>query len=104
VNENLPIHVAMRDVATGPELVRSMLDAGGDAMLGVPGFCKRLPLNIAADNSSSPAVVVLLLARGPARAARAENANRRTPLACAEHYNTGPAAEEIKALLQAAMQ
>ena len=69
---NLPIHRALRDEATGPELVRAMLDAGGEAMLGVPGIANRLPLHYAAEFSSSPAVVALLLARGPAGALRAK--------------------------------
>jgi hypothetical protein len=106
VNEHgeLPIHTVLRDADPDPELVRAMLDAGGDAMLAVPDRSKMLPLHHAARNSSSPAMVALLLARGPAGSARTENANGRTPLACAEHYNTGPAAEEIKALLRAAMR
>jgi hypothetical protein len=81
-----------------------MLDAGGEAMLGVPGYGKWLPLHWAASNSWSPAVVALLLARGPAGSARAEDVVGRTPLAIAEAFNKGPAAEEIKALLRAAMQ
>ena len=63
---DLPIHRALRDEAPGPELVRAMLDAGGDAMLAVPGQFKCLPLHRAAGDSRSPAVVALLLARGPA--------------------------------------
>jgi hypothetical protein len=42
---NLPIHCALRDKATSPELVRAMLDVGGEAMLGVPGSYKCLPLH-----------------------------------------------------------
>jgi ankyrin repeat protein len=103
-NGDLPIHHAVRDTTTGPELVGAMLDAGGEAMLGVPNYSKRLPLHHAADRSWSPAVVALLLARGPAGAARAENGYGRTPLALAEKYTQGPAAEEIQALLRAAMQ
>jgi hypothetical protein len=100
---NLPIHRALCDPATGPELVRAMVDAGGEAMLAVPGFCKALPLHYAAEYSRSPAVVEILLARGPPGAARAEDGQGRTPLWCAEEYNKGPAAAEIKALLRAAM-
>ena len=94
----------MRDEATGPELVRAMLDAGGEAMLAVPGWGKRLPLHYAAVNSRSPAVVEILLARGPAGALRAETPGGYTPLRCAEVCNRGPGAAEIKALLRAAMQ
>jgi hypothetical protein len=100
---NLPIHCALCDAATGPELVRAMLDAGGEAMLAVPGQNKRLPLHFAASNSPSPAVVEILLTRGPAGALRAENGDGSTPLDYA-WYNRGPAAAEIKALLRAAMQ
>jgi hypothetical protein len=100
----LPIHHALGDPATGLELVRAMLDAGGEAMLGVPGWGKYLPLHYAAWYSRSPAVVALLLARGPAGAVRAESAGGHTPLAMAEAGNKGPAAAEIKALLRAAMQ
>jgi hypothetical protein len=49
-------------------------------------------------------VIKLLLARGPAGAVRAKTASGHTPLAKAEAYNTWPAAEEIKAMLRAAMQ
>jgi hypothetical protein len=70
---SLPIHNALRGAATGPELVPVMLDAGGDAMLGVPGYHKCLPLHCAAMHSWSAAVVALLLARGPAGSARAES-------------------------------
>ena len=105
---NLPIHRALWLEATGagPELVRAMLDAGGEAMLGVPGDYKRVPLHCAARSSPFPAVVALLLARGPAWATRAKSATGGggTPLAVAERFNTGPGAEEIKALLRAAMQ
>ena len=76
---NLPIHDALRDEATGPELVRAMLDAGGEAMLAVPGFFKFLPLHVAARNSPFPAVVALLLASGPAGSARAEGEGGRPP-------------------------
>jgi hypothetical protein len=62
-----------------------------------------LPLHRAAVFSSSPAVVALLLARGPAGSWRAEDTHGDTPLARAV-YNDGPAAAEIKALLRAAMQ
>jgi ankyrin repeat protein len=100
---NLPIHNAVcMDPATGPELIFAMLEAGGDAMLGVPGSFKRLPLHHAAIHSRSPAVVALLLARGPAASAR-DSACGGTALAYAEVCNTGPAAAEIKALLRAAM-
>ena len=91
-------------MAAGPELVGAMLDAGGDAMLAVPGHCKNLPLHRAAQCSRSPAVVALLLARGPAGSARARDHNGRTPLVYAELANRGPGAEEIKALLRAAMR
>jgi ankyrin repeat protein len=102
---DLPIHKALCYAATGPELVRAMLDAGGEAMLGVPGCYRCLPLHFAAHNSPFPAVVALLLARGPAGAARAKNRNgeERTPLRVAELFNRGPGAAEIKALLRAAM-
>ena len=100
---DLPIHRALRQEATGPELIRAMLDAGGEAMLAVPGSGKWLPLHRAASHSRSPAVVEILLARGPPGAARAEDGQGRTPLWCAEEYNKGPAAAEIKALLRAAM-
>jgi ankyrin repeat protein len=102
---DLPIHRALFDAATGPELVRAMLDAGGEAMLGVPGGdSEQLPLHVAAWLSPSPAVVALLLARGPAGALRAKEGLGRTPLALAETGNRGPAAAEIKALLRATMQ
>ena len=101
---DLPIHDALGDEATGPELIRAMLDVGGEAMLGVPGCYKYLPLHLAASASRSPAVVALLLARGPPGAARAEDDDEETPLHYAEEYNMGPAAAEIEALLRAAMQ
>ena len=81
-----------------------MLDAGGDAMLGVPGLGKKLPLHRAASYSWSPAVVALLLARGPADSALAEDASGLTPLWWAEQLNTGPGVAKIKALLRAAMR
>jgi hypothetical protein len=106
---NLPIHRALWDKATGPELIRAMLDAGGEAMLAVPGEYKRLPLHVAAAYSRSPAVVALLLARGPAGATRAKDVNGDTPLANAEYnartwarLNMGPGAAKIAALLRAA--
>jgi hypothetical protein len=99
---DLPIHRAVRLKATGLELVRAMIDAGGETMLGVLDNNKRLPLHRAASNSRFPAVVALLLARGPAGSARAETAGGCTPLSYAEHINTGPGAAEIKALLRAA--
>jgi hypothetical protein len=103
---NLLIHRALIDEATGPELVRAMLDVGGEAMLGVPtGYENWLPLHRAASNSPSPAVVALLLARGPAGSARAKSGSARPPLDYAERSNRRAAgAEEIKALLRAAMQ
>jgi hypothetical protein len=104
VNGSLPIHSARCHAATGAERVRAMRAAGGDAMLGVPGYGKYLPLHAAAWFSRSPAVVALLLARGPAGASRAEAGGGHTPLAIAEQENRGPAAAEIKALLRAAMQ
>ena len=99
----LPIHRALGDEATGPELVRAMLDAGGEAMLGVPDGYELLPLHRAASNSRSPAVVELLLACGPAGVAQAKNVNGWNPLVCAERFNKGPGAAEIKALLRAAI-
>jgi hypothetical protein len=99
---DLPIHHTVCDPATGPELVHAMLDAGGEAMLGALGYGKTLPVHLAAFRSRSPAVVALLLARGPAGSARAEDEHGETPLVWA-WQNTGPAAEEIKALLRAAM-
>ena len=101
---DLPIHRALHDEATGLELVRAMLDAGGDAMLAVPGRYKLLPLHFAASNSAFPAVVALLLGRGPAGSVRAKTASGRIPLAFAEEGNMGPGAAEIKALLQATMR
>jgi hypothetical protein len=98
---NLPIHRALRDEATSLELVRAMLDAGGEAMLGVPGGGNCLPLHIAANKSPFPAVVALLLARGPAGSARPRDGYGDTPLDRAEQVNTGPGAAEIKALLRA---
>jgi hypothetical protein len=67
---DLPIYRALR-VGASPELVRAVLDAGGEAMLAAPGLWEHLPLHCAAFHSRSPAVVALLLARGPAGAARA---------------------------------
>jgi hypothetical protein len=98
---DLPIHNAVRDPATGPELVRAMVTAGGEAMLGVLTSGKCLPLHCAALYSPFSAVVALLLARGPAGSARAVTAGGRTPLALADE---GPAAAEIRALLRAAMR
>ena len=95
---------AVCDEDTGPELVRAMLDAGGEAMLGVPGWCKCLPLHAAAWKSPSAAVVALLLARGPAGALLAETEGGNTPLRYAEVLNMGPGAAEIRALLRAAMR
>jgi hypothetical protein len=102
---DLPIHIALYDEATGPELVRAMLDAGGDAMLGVPNtYSGHLPLHVAAWKSTRLAVVSLILARGPAGALRAKTQKGRTPLVVAEGFNGGPAAAEIVALLRAAMR
>ena len=101
---DLPIHRALRDKAASPELVHAMLDAGGEAMLAVPGSDKDLPLHVAARNSPFPAVVALLLARGPAGTLQAKTWGGNTPLRCVEAYNRGPGAAEIKALLQAAMR
>jgi hypothetical protein len=100
----LPIHRALCDVATGPELVRAMLDLGGEAMLGVVGSYKQLPLHCAAAYSQSAAVVRLVLARGPSQrgAGRAKNASGSTPLGLAKRANAGPAEAEIVALLRAA--
>ena len=100
----MPINDALNDEATGLELVLAMLEAGGDAMLAVPGWNKILPLHLAACDSPFPAVVALLLARGPAGAARAKSGTGFTPLDYARTNNKGPAVEEIKALLRAAMQ
>ena len=47
---DLPIHGAVHDAAIGPGLVHAMLDAGGEAILGVPGEYNMLPLHIAAAN------------------------------------------------------
>ena len=72
----LPIHFLLRDGDPGPGLVRAMLDAGGDAMLGVADdYRKYLPLHYAAwklKNAGGPAVVELLLARGPPGSATSE--------------------------------
>ena len=91
----LPIHRALRAKAPGLELVCAMLDAGGEAMLRVPGGNKALPLHCAAYNSRFPAVVALLLARGLAQAARATTESGKTPLQCAEAFNKGPAASDV---------
>jgi hypothetical protein len=85
-----------------------MLDAGGDAMLGVAenSSSKALPLHYAAaclKNAGGPAVVELLLARGPPGSATSKDSSGNTPLVYAE-YNKSPVAEEIKALLRAAMR
>ena len=101
-SRDLPIHRALRDEAPGPELVHARLDAGGEAMLGVPSNNKLLPFHVAAQNSPFPAVVALLLARGPAGSARAEDEDGHTPLWFAQ-FNEGPGAAEIEALVQAAM-
>jgi hypothetical protein len=105
-HDDLPIHRALRDKHAAPALVRAMLDASGEAMLGVPKTYKWLPLHYAAYRSRSAAVVEILLARGPARAARAKSRGVliRTPLVIAESHNTGMAVAEIAALLRAAMQ
>ena len=80
-----------------------MLEAGGEAMLGVPGNSIPLPRHFGAWKSTRLAVVGLLVARGPAGVARARNSYGRAPVVCAEH-NTGPAVGKIKALLLAAIQ
>ena len=49
-------------------------------------------------------MVELLLACGPAGVAQAKNVNGWNPLVCAERFNKGPGAAEIKALLRAAIQ
>jgi hypothetical protein len=87
---DLPICDALIDsdvMEVGPELVRAMLDAGGEAMLAVPDDIKWLPLHCAAFFSRSPAVVALLLARGPAGAVRVQDEYGRTPLALAEAHH-----------------
>jgi ankyrin repeat protein len=104
IDGDLPIHRALWDEATGPELVRAIVDAGGDAMLAVPDGSNGLPLHLAASYSASPAVVEILLARGPAGAARTKSATGHTPLYYAETINVGAGAAEIKALLSAAMR
>ena len=104
----LPIHDLLDQGDPGLGLVRAMLAAGGDAMLAVAeDYSKELPLHCAAHrlkNADGPAVVELLLARGPPGSATSENRDGRTPLAMAESFNTSPVAEEIKALLRAAMR
>jgi hypothetical protein len=100
----LPIHDLLISGDPGPGLVRAMLDAGGDAMLGVGDRWKALPLHYAAEclkSAGGPAVVELLLARGPPGSATSTDVAGSTPLACAK-YNNGPVAEEIAALLRAA--
>jgi hypothetical protein len=52
-----------------------------------PGGRYLLPLHHAAHCSSSPAVVALLLARGPAGSVRAESVHGNTPLALAEEFS-----------------
>ena len=102
----MPIHRLLGDGDPGPGLVRAMLDAGGDAMLGVTDNNKFLPLHLAAyglKNADGPAVVELLLARGPPWSATSD-ACGCTPLFYAERSNKGPVAEEIAALLRAAMR
>jgi hypothetical protein len=85
-----------------------MLDAGGDAMLGVAdNYYKCLPLHYAAGylkNADSPAVVELLLARGPPGSATSTGFQGLTPLAMAEQYNKSPVVAKIAALLRAAMR
>jgi hypothetical protein len=56
-----------------------MLEAGGEAMLGVPGRGKKLPLHYAAYSSRSLVVLELLLARGLAGSARAGRRVRGDP-------------------------
>jgi ankyrin repeat protein len=80
-----------------------MLGAGGDAMLGVLGYNQHLPLHFAALKSTFPAVIELLLARGPAGSAPAEIKFGDTPL----HYadtRRHEAVEEIQVLLRAAVR
>jgi hypothetical protein len=101
---DLPIDCALSDKTTGLELVRAMVEVGGEAMLGARDLAKGLPLHLAAAVSPFPAVVALLLARGPAVAARVKSDTGRTPLDMAERLNTGPGREEIIALLRAAMR
>ena len=102
----LPIHLLLLYGDPGLGLVRAMLDAGGDAMLGVGDDSKCLPLHYAADlkNADGPAVVELLLVRGPPGSATSKDTSGCTPLVYAEKYNEGPVAAEIAALLRAAMR
>jgi hypothetical protein len=83
-------------------LVLAIVEAGGDAMLAVPGRANQLPLHRAAWKSPFPAVVMLFLARGPAGAALAEIGAGRTLLYLAQKLNDGPGAAEIRALLRVA--
>jgi hypothetical protein len=60
-----------------------MLDAGGDAMLGVADNNENLPLHLAAatlKNADGPAVVERLLARGPPGRATSTTVSGQTPL------------------------
>jgi hypothetical protein len=88
----------------GTKLVHAVLDVGGDAMLGVLNSGKGLSLHLAAWKSTQPAVVALLLARGPAGSARAVTAGGCTPLYFAANNKDSPAAKEIEALLRSAME
>lgn len=96
----LPIHNALW-VDASLEEVRAMLDAGRDAQLAVQDSAKSLPLHSAASMATEPSVVALVLARGPAGAARVrDGAYGETPLTRAEKRNKGPAKAEIVALLR----
>jgi hypothetical protein len=121
-NGHLPIHHALLCKDPGVELVRAMLDAGGDTMLALSNNHKEQPLHYAAGNSTRAATVGLMLARAdmPAPAGcitgasgqsmrrwigadglvRAKNKFGSTPLALAWEYNTGPEKAQIVALLQ----
>ena len=72
----LPIHDLLNTDDPELGLVRAMLDAGGDATLEVANGAKDLPLHLAAcylKNADGPAVVELLLARGPPGSATSKN-------------------------------
>jgi hypothetical protein len=73
-------------------------------MLGVAGGgMAMLPLHCTTYHSWSPAVVAMLLARGPGKAARAKTVRGHTPVDFADNWNKGPGMEDIKALLRDAL-